>query len=149
MSTQTQTQQKTTLSTSHDSSYVPRGPVKATLSFYQAPEDGSIPWNYVEVPKEGPQRNFGVDNVEVEINDIRGHESDFYLDKDAFQTVSGVSSEEKDFTDDEHIKSVYYPEVEKGSLRERSRSTQSHHLRSYSTSLEPGRTPRTRHSCTR
>ena len=113
MSTQTQTAQKTTLSTSHDSSYVPRGPVKATLSFYKAPEDGSKPWNYVEVPTEGPQRNFGVDDVEVEMNDIRGHESDFYLDKDAFQAVSGVSSQEKDFTDDEHIKNVYYPEVEK------------------------------------
>jgi hypothetical protein len=104
----------TRLSTSHDPSYVPRGPVKSALNFYQPPADGSKPFNFVETPPEGqPQRNFSEDTREVELNDIRGHESDFYLDKDAFQAVSGTSSEEKDFADDEHIKSVYYPEVEK------------------------------------
>jgi len=88
--------------------------VKSSLNFYRVPEDGARPFNYVEKPPEGqPQRNFGEEVHEVEINDIRGHESNHYLDKDAFQVVAGVSSEEKDFVDDEHIKSVYYPEVEK------------------------------------
>jgi hypothetical protein len=118
MSTTTTTQTSQTsapkISTTHDSSYIPRGPVTASLSFYQAPIDGSKPFNYVEEPPVGqPPRNFGEDWHHVQMNDIRGHELDFKLDVDAFQTVSNVSSEEKDFTDDEHIKQTYYPEVEK------------------------------------
>lgn len=113
-STVTQTTTATKLSTSHSSSYVPRGPVRSALNFYQAPADGSKPFNYVETPPEGQlQRNFGQEIHEVELNDIRGHESEFYLDKDAFQAIGGIPSEEKDFADEEHIKSVYYPEVEK------------------------------------
>ena len=115
-STTTQTQTKTSITASHDPSYIPRGPVKSTLNFYKVPADGSKPWNYVEkssIPSGQPQRNYGEEAHEVELNDIRGRESEFYLDKDAFQTVQGVSSEEKDFTDDEHIKQTYYPEVEK------------------------------------
>jgi len=84
------------------------------LNFFQDPADGAKPFNYVEPQPEGqPQRNFGINQVELELNDIRGREKDFYLDKDAFEVVQGVSSEEKDFVDDEHIKKVYYPEVEK------------------------------------
>jgi hypothetical protein len=113
-STATQTATTTKLSTSYNSSYIPRGPVRSALNFYQAPPDGSKPFNYVETPPEGqPQRNFGQETHEVELNDIRSHESGFYLDKDAFQAIGGIPSEEKDFTDDEHIKAVYYPEVEK------------------------------------
>lgn len=112
--TSTQTSSKTTLSTLHDASYIPRGPVNTKLNFYKAPEDGSKPHNFVEKPPEGqPQRNFGEEVVDIEVNDIRGQESDFYLEKDAFQGIQNISSQEKDFTDDEHIKKVYYPEVEK------------------------------------
>ena len=115
MSTITATQTSTSkISTVHDSAYLPRGPVTTSLSFYRAPIDGSKPFNYVEKPPEGqPPRNFGEDVCDVEINDIRGSESDFNLDTDAFQTVSNVPSAEKDFVDDEHIKQTYYPEVEK------------------------------------
>ncbi len=116
--TTTQTATSSTTSTTlsgdvKDSSYVPRGPVRTTLNFFQDPADGSKPYNYVEPQPEGqPQRNFGHTEVEVEIDDIRGREDEFYLDKDAFQVFQGVPSQEKDFTDDEHIKQVYYPEVE-------------------------------------
>lgn len=97
----------------HDASFIPRGPVKATVNFFQDPADGSKPHNYVELPTDGtPQRNFGANTVELELQDIRGRESEFYLDKDAFQVVQGVQSEEKDFKDDDHIKKVFYPEVE-------------------------------------
>ena len=112
--TTTQTATTTVLSGAHDSSYIPRGPVTTTLNFFQDPADGARPFNYVEPQPEGhPQRNFGVHEQQVQINDIRGHEKDYYLDKDAFEVVQGVSSEETEFTDDEHIKKVYYPEVEK------------------------------------
>lgn len=113
-STTTQTISSTTLSGAQDSSYIPRGPVTTTLNFFKDPSDGAKPFNYVEPQPEGhPQRNFGVNEVQLELNDIRGHEAEYYLDKDAFEVVQGVSSEEKEFVDDEHIKKVYYPEVEK------------------------------------
>jgi hypothetical protein len=84
------------------------------LNFFIDPKDGSKPYNYVEAPPEGePRLNFGFDEETVTLNDIRGHEDEYHLDKDAFQVVQGVSSKEKDFSDDDHIKSVYYPEVEK------------------------------------
>jgi hypothetical protein len=113
--TTTQSTTSTTLSgAQNDASYVPRGPVNTKLNFFEAPKDGSPPHNWVEKPTDGtPQRNFGETIVEVTMNDIRDRESDFYLDKDAFQAIKGIPSEEQDFLDDEHIKSTYYPEVEK------------------------------------
>lgn len=95
-------------------SFVPRGPVRSSLVFYAPPTDGSKPFNYVEKQPEGqPQRNFGEDTQELQINDIRGRESQFNLGNNAFQVATGIESAEKDFDDDEHIKRVYYPEVEK------------------------------------
>ena len=92
---------------------IPRGTVTAELSFYKAPEDGSKPWNYVEPQKDGPQRNFGAAFHEVVIDDLRGQEHKFNLDNNAFDTIENVPSDEYEFKDDEQIKRVYYPEVEK------------------------------------
>ena len=101
--------------TKADSSYIPRGDTVATLNYFEAPKDGAIPFNYVETPPEGqPQRNFGVFSVEAPIRDIRGRESEYNLDRDAFAVVQNVpDSAEKDFVDDESVKKNYYPEVEK------------------------------------
>ena len=100
--------------TNGNSITVPRGPTRATLTFYSPPEDGSTPYNYVEPQPEGvAQRNYTEFQQEIDINDIRGRENEFQLDKQAFAVVQGVDSAEKDFADDEHIKSTYYPEVEK------------------------------------
>lgn len=97
------------------SSFIPRGDTTVTLNYFKPPEDGSVPFNYVEQPPEGqPQRNFGAFDVQVPIHDIRGHESEYTLDRDAFQVVSDVpDSAERDFVDDESIKKNYYPEIEK------------------------------------
>jgi hypothetical protein len=94
---------------------IPRGDAVATLNFFKDPEDGSAPFNYVQTPPEGqPQRNYGDFYTEVMIHDIRGHESDYNLDKDAFSVVSGVApSAERDFISDESIEKYFYPEVEK------------------------------------
>ncbi|PSN72296.1 hypothetical protein BS50DRAFT_248294 [Corynespora cassiicola Philippines] len=93
---------------------IPRGPVRASLSFYDPPADGSKPYNYVEPQPEGkPQRNFGEKLQEVELNDLRGREHKFTLQNNAFDTIQNVSSEEYEFTDDEKIRNTYYPEVEK------------------------------------
>jgi len=82
---------------------------------FSPPEDGSVPFNYVESPPEGqPQRNFGDELHKVKIHDIRGQESQYTLDEQAFAVVSGLpESAEKDFVDDDSISKNYYPEVEK------------------------------------
>ena len=114
MATQTQTTAAPPqLEVSHDSSYIPRGAVTTELNFYAPPVDGSKPFNYVEDPPEGqPQRNYGTTTIPVTIQDIRGRESDFELDTNAFVTLTTGPSAEKDFEDDESIKKHYYPEVE-------------------------------------
>lgn len=96
-------------------SRVPRGPVQAKLNYFNPPSDGAKPYNYVDpVPEGQPQRNFDDETHEVTINDIRGRESEFSLDNDAFLVVQGVPpSAEKDFTSDESIEANYYPELEK------------------------------------
>lgn len=111
-STQTASQSK-----SEDVNYqglrIPRGPVNAKLSFYKAPEDGSPPHNYVEPLPGVPQRNWGDGWEEVRLNDLRDQEHKFTLEQNAFDTYQNVESAETEFNDDERIRSVYYPEVEK------------------------------------
>lgn len=93
---------------------IPRGDVTAAINFYVPPSDGSVPYNWVEKQPEGvPQNNFGFEEKEVHIKDTRGRETEFNLDTNSFAFISGVESEEKEFTDDDSIKQKYYPEVEK------------------------------------
>jgi len=94
---------------------VPRGDVNSKLVFYKAPEDGSEPYNYimVEGPPSGfPTRNYGDDEQEITVHDIRGREKDFDINVSGFQAISGINSQETEFTDEEAIKNTYYPEVE-------------------------------------
>ncbi|MCJ1244797.1 hypothetical protein MMC30_001997 [Trapelia coarctata] len=112
--TQTQTQHTLPLTTSSSSAPAPSGPVTATLNFYSPPTDGSKPFNYVETPPPGePKSNYSVISIDVPISDLRGHEADFTLDHNAFATLANIPSQETEWNDDAHIKSVYYPEVEK------------------------------------
>jgi hypothetical protein len=94
---------------------VPRGPVNAKLNFSRPPPEGKVAFNYVDAPPAGePQHNLDKHQQEVSIQDIRGHESEYNLDRDAFKVIQGVpESKEKDFVDDDSIKENYYPEVEK------------------------------------
>ncbi|KAL8822340.1 MAG: hypothetical protein Q9191_006921 [Dirinaria sp. TL-2023a] len=115
MTTNTQTATNTASTiTVTSSDGVHRGPVPATFNFYTPPEDGSKPFNYVEKPPEGqPQRNFSDTSIEVTVNDIRGHETEYNLDRSAFAALTNIPpSAEKDFTDDASVKQNYYPEVE-------------------------------------
>lgn len=100
-------------------STVPRGPVTATINYFNPPADGAVPFNHVDTPPEGlPQRNFSDLAVDTLIDDVRGHEAEYTLDKDAFAVVQGVpDSAEKHFADDDSIRQNYYPEVEALLLR--------------------------------
>jgi hypothetical protein len=93
----------------------PRGDVVAALNFYSAPKDGSTPYTLAgDVPPGVPPHNYGSVPHDVLIHDIRGNESAFTLDKDAFQVLlNQPPSTESSFTDDASIKENYYPEVER------------------------------------
>ncbi|KAK1761475.1 hypothetical protein QBC47DRAFT_30085 [Echria macrotheca] len=94
---------------------IPRGPVTGNLNFFRPPADGSAPFNHVDTPPAGlPQRNFGDATHPVLITDIRGSESNYTLDNDAFAAIQSVPpSAEKDFVSDDSIRANYYPEVER------------------------------------
>ncbi|KAJ5684040.1 uncharacterized protein N7477_000385 [Penicillium maclennaniae] len=105
----------TTGTTSTSSDYIPRGPTTAELIFYAPPPDNSAPFNYVESPPPGqPQRNYLEVTKRVSLNDIRGHESQYNLDKDSFQALQGITSSAtySTFDSDDAVRSIYYPEVE-------------------------------------
>ncbi|KAI4270166.1 MAG: hypothetical protein LQ337_006849 [Flavoplaca oasis] len=127
--TETQTTVPSTLTPHHSSpnhnqspeAKIPRGPVTATLNFYNPPADASKPFNYVESPPPGqPQRNYSDIAQSVTISDIRSHEKDFHLNTHAFAAVQDVGSkaDRGTFEDDEAIKRIYYPEVEELLLKE-------------------------------
>jgi len=85
--------------------------VPTTLNYY-IPTDDFPAYNYVEEPPEGVVRtNVGTDARSVIIHDVRGREDTIGLNKTGFQFVPHVS-QEKDFTDEEAIKTTYYKEVE-------------------------------------
>jgi len=98
-----------------DSTYVPQGPVTASLKFYDGPTDDSKPFNYplgIEPPKGMPRRNFGGTDVSVSIKDIRGEEELYNIDDNAFATLKAGQSQGVDFGSSDSIKEKYYPEVE-------------------------------------
>ena len=100
----------------HGPTYIPRGSVTAELKFYAPPVDSSKPFDYpgkIKPPEGLPKRNFGDADIPVTITDIRGHESFFDLDDNGFCLLMSGSAAEVDFTDDESIKQIYYPELEK------------------------------------
>lgn len=83
--------------------------VEALLNYHKDNEDGSPPApTYINKPEtfERP-----VESHHVKVTNIAGREAEFTLDKQGFQVHRHVA-QEKDFTDDEHIKAVYYPETE-------------------------------------
>jgi hypothetical protein len=83
--------------------------VSTKLNYYKDPGDGSEPHpSYVGKPEtyERP-----TEQLDVVVNDIRGDEKSYTLDKTGFE-IYQHESKEKDFLDDEQIKAVYYPETE-------------------------------------
>lgn len=93
---------------------IPHGPVTATLTFFNPPEDNSTPFQYVEDPPAGkPKWNFSDATEQVSLKDIRGSESDYTLDLQGFQAISSVpSSNDIDWNSDASVKEKYYPNVE-------------------------------------
>lgn len=101
-----------TSTTNKTTSNVPRGPVTASLNFYSPPANAEKPWNYVDAPASGPQRNYGEDAHAIPLTDARGKESTFALDTAAFALLtSHPHNPAIDWSSDASIKATYYPEV--------------------------------------
>jgi hypothetical protein len=78
--------------------YLKRGPEKPT--FYRIePPPGVLQWNGIDDPHQ------------VSIEDARGREAEFTLDRNGFTLVRAPTAV-GDFYDPDEIKRVYYPEVE-------------------------------------
>jgi hypothetical protein len=83
--------------------------VNTVLHYYKPNEDGSPPHpTYVDRP-ETYDRPTEVHPVTV--RDVRGRENEYTLDGNGFQ-IHRQSANEKEFLDDEKIKSGYYAETE-------------------------------------
>ncbi|CAL5867473.1 uncharacterized protein PFLUO_LOCUS1692 [Penicillium psychrofluorescens] len=114
MATTTTGTTTTSLSTSSPS-YIPRGPTSATITFYAPPADNSAPFNYVETPPAGqPPRNYSEVEHDVSLNDIRGSETSYNLDKDSVAALQHIPSAAtySTFDSDTSVREIYYPEVE-------------------------------------
>ncbi|KAJ6124720.1 hypothetical protein N7471_012037 [Penicillium samsonianum] len=83
--------------------------VQTTLNFFKENEDGSPPTpTYTSKPETYDRP---VAPLATTVHDISGHELDYKLDSHGFQLYYH-ESQEKDFLDEEKIKSEYYPETE-------------------------------------
>src|SRR5205823_10864294 len=78
--------------------YLKRGPEKPVRYVFDPPP-GVPQWNGIDDPRE------------IRIEDGRGREQEFSLDRNGFQLVK-APSQVRDFYSDEEIKRTYYPEVE-------------------------------------
>lgn len=64
------------------------------------PPPGAVPWSGIDDPRD------------VRIEDARGREAEFTLDRNGF-TLLHAPTQVRDFYSPEEVKSVYYPEVER------------------------------------
>jgi hypothetical protein len=83
--------------------------VHTVLNYFKPSEDGTPPHpTYTDRPETYDRP---IEPHPVTVRDIRGREKDFTLDGNGFQ-VHRNTANEKDFQDDEQIKSGYYAETE-------------------------------------
>lgn len=85
--------------------------VPTVMNYYKPIDDNEAPYSYVEPPAGKPTSNVGFEPHDVVIHDVRGKEDTVGLDKTGFSFVKHESVE-KDFDNEERIKSAYYKEVE-------------------------------------
>ena len=89
----------------------PRQTVTAELHYLR--RTAEKPARYVMEPPPGvPQWNGVDDPRQVTIEDARGREAEFSLDRNGFALVK-APTRVRDFYDPDQVKSVYYPEVER------------------------------------
>lgn len=83
-----------------------------TTTLHYLKRGAEKPVRYVSDPPAGvPQWNGIDDPRQIRIEDARGREQEFTLDRNGFQLVK-APSQVRDFYSEEEVKRVYYPEVE-------------------------------------
>jgi hypothetical protein len=88
-------------------------PKSVTATLHYLLRGAEKPVRYVDEPPTGAAGYNGVDDPhEVRIEDARGRESEFTLDRNGFALVR-APTDVQDFYSPEEVKSVYYPEVER------------------------------------
>jgi len=87
--------------------------VPTSLYYLGSTLDGEPPYNFTYNPPPGglPQSNIVVETINTVVHDIRGKEDTASLDITGFEFVQH-SSEEKEFVDEEAVRTRYYKEVE-------------------------------------
>ncbi|OBR12730.1 Catalyzes late reaction in the cephamycin biosynthetic pathway [Colletotrichum higginsianum IMI 349063] len=88
-----------------------RRTVVTTINYYDDPGDGSPPTPII-VGGQKVTNERKMTPRTMTVTDITGDEDNFTLDTHGFQYIRHTSAE-KDFVDDEQVKTVYYPEMEK------------------------------------
>ena len=81
--------------------------VDTTINYFTPPKDGSKPYQWIDEIPGVPRRNWDIVGFDVKVENVRGREKDFTLDKSGFEFHHRPSPETK-FEDDEAIRSVYY-----------------------------------------
>lgn len=82
--------------------------VPALLNYYVVPEDAERDSFFDGTVIETTRQYSG---VPAQVANLRGHEEHFNLDTQGFQLVKHNTAE-KDFANNEHIRDVYYRDVE-------------------------------------
>jgi len=86
--------------------------IRTTIPFAVPPENGEPAWQNINSDENGEyQKNYSRKTEEVEVENLRGRESEASLDKTGFQLISNSPSKHSGFTEDAAIESEYYPEV--------------------------------------
>ena len=88
-------------------------PKNVTATLHYLVRGAEKPVRYVDEPPTGASAYNGIDDPrEARIEDARGCESEFTLDRNGFALVR-APTQVRDFYSPEEVKSVYYPEVER------------------------------------
>jgi hypothetical protein len=86
--------------------------VTATLNYLKPTADGRRPYRYVEEPPPGlPRTTIEIDPRQVWIEDIRGREAEFTLDRNGFAVLQAPSAV-SDLLDEQAVRTAYRAEVE-------------------------------------
>ena len=87
--------------------------VHTSLNYFASTQNGEPPYNFTYSPPPGglPQTNVVTEAINTVVHDIRGKEDTVSLEAAGFEFVRHIS-EEKEFVDEEAIRTRYYKEVE-------------------------------------
>ncbi|KEP50706.1 hypothetical protein V565_074990 [Rhizoctonia solani 123E] len=80
--------------------------IETRINYFTPPADGSKPYQWIDEVDE-PRRNWTPVDFPVQVENVRGRESDFKLDSAGFEFHT-IPSREKKFESDESIRANYY-----------------------------------------